>query len=498
VNCHLILELYSYNEFIRKALSNLPGRIWEDKINREEFSLALGNLSTANFEAKNYFDSRANAQVLLKCCLESLSTEKICKFNERIDQCLKLISLKQPSSNGQNLPICDSDSLCIVYDENLGRNGVALTDISFGEVLLIDEPVVVRNKAGKQFCTNCLNELNSEKSFESPVDEEALFCSLNCLVSALETYHLYESKLNFRKVFSGKSAALLSKTLLPLRLITQKSSKYFQQKMNNQTKLSPDYGCGSTFIEVEGYPCVDSMVTHYNDQSSSQLLGLAINAYILYHCLCGMEYLTLEPQLDGLNLFVTAMLYQYISAARYNAHEIDMNSKKNGTYDQVDVLSIGSALYPILPLLNHSCNANTIRFNIGKKVVLIASRDIRKGEKVTDSYGKTFLQADKQSRQQYFKAKYNFLCECDACTQDYPTIEGLDWELSEEQLEAVEGATKEINTKLVSKDYNAAIALTKELHSEMVKQNISDVHAAYQKLKIMLGTCYRLQFSIQL
>ena len=128
---------------------------------------------------------------------------------------------------------------------------------------------------------------------------------------------MYESKLNFGHVFSGTNMKMLSTSLLPLRLITQKSPLYFQEKMNKCTKLSPAYGCGSSFGEVEGYPCIDSMVTHYDGQSSPQLLGLAINAFILYHCLCAMEYLPVEPCLDGLNLFVAAMLHQYIAAARY-------------------------------------------------------------------------------------------------------------------------------------------------------------------------------------
>ena len=59
---------------------------------------------------------------------------------------------------------------------------------------------------------------------------------------------------------------------------------------------------------------------------------------------------------------------------RYNAHQIDFNYMKEGRSDIVETYCVGTALYPILPLLNHSCNANTIRFNIGNKVVLVASR----------------------------------------------------------------------------------------------------------------------------
>ena len=139
---------------------------------------------------------------------------------------------------------------------------------------------------------------------------------MNCLVGALETYHIYESKLNFEQVFSRKTFQLSSQTLLPLRLITQKSPQYFREKMNKYTKLSPAYGCGSSFSDVEGYTCVESMVTHYDGQSSPKLIGLAINAFILYHCLCAMEYLPVKPCMDGFNLFIASLLHQYIAAAR--------------------------------------------------------------------------------------------------------------------------------------------------------------------------------------
>ena len=35
---------------------------------------------------------------------------------------------------------------------------------------------------------------------------------------------------------------------------------------------------------------------------------------------------------------------------------------------------VASALYPVLPLLNHSCAANTVRINAGGTVILVAVR----------------------------------------------------------------------------------------------------------------------------
>ena len=166
---NLFCILYSRLFFVfRKALSHFPGSFWEDKSNREEFGLALGNLSTANYEEKNYFDSSK----CRGCSLENMSAEKISKFTERSDQCSKFLIPKQSIAKDQILPSYESDNFDIVYEEDLGRNGVASNDISFGDVILIDEPVVSTSKAGRQFCTNCLKKINSKEIYKSPLNEE--------------------------------------------------------------------------------------------------------------------------------------------------------------------------------------------------------------------------------------------------------------------------------------------------------------------------------------
>ena len=132
-----------------------PGRLWEDKTKCESFALALGNLSAANFEDKSYFESRANIEVLLKCCRKTLSDEKISKFTNRSEQCSKYLGQYAGYSDNP-LPAWDFEKFSIVYDEAGGRNGVATRDINFGDILLIDKPIVMRSKVGKQFCENCL------------------------------------------------------------------------------------------------------------------------------------------------------------------------------------------------------------------------------------------------------------------------------------------------------------------------------------------------------
>ena len=49
--------------------------------------------------------------------------------------------------------------------------------------------------------------------------------------------------------------------------------------------------------------------------------------------------------------------------------------------------NIGQGLYTaIASFFNSSCNPNTVRINMGTKMFLVASKNIRKGEEITDNY----------------------------------------------------------------------------------------------------------------
>ena len=166
--CHIYVIL-------RQALLSCPGRLKEDETNRKNFACALGNLSTANFEDKSYFESKANADVLLKCCGESLNIEKISKFTNRSEQCADFLGAQGSGYTVRPLPTWDSDKFSITYEETVGRNGVAMTDINFGDILLIDKPIVMRNKVGKKFCMHCLASLQRTQVYKSPFCGEVWF-----------------------------------------------------------------------------------------------------------------------------------------------------------------------------------------------------------------------------------------------------------------------------------------------------------------------------------
>lgn len=71
----------------------------------------------------------------------------------------------------------------------------------------------------------------------------------------------------------------------------------------------------------------------------------------------------------------------------------------------------GPLYLPLIAKLNHSCNPNTM-FTLNKdtgQMILIATRDIKKNEEITDSY---LSNKNINSHQLYLQDHYGFQCEC--------------------------------------------------------------------------------------
>ena len=76
-----------------------------------------------------------------------------------------------------------------------------------------------------------------------------------------------------------------------------------------------------------------------------------------------------------------------MAVASLNYYEIGIyETVGNSPWHQGKPIGVGLTYQPTLALLNHSCDPNTIRFNVGRATVLVALRDIKKGEEVNTLY----------------------------------------------------------------------------------------------------------------
>ena len=81
------------------------------------------------------------------------------------------------------------------------------------------------------------------------------------------------------------------------------------------------------------------------------------------------------------------LLYKIRLIKDMNAHPIWGVELDPKDITNVGTEQIGQGLFTaIASFFNSDCNPNTIRINLGKKMFLVAGKNIRKGEEITDNY----------------------------------------------------------------------------------------------------------------
>merc|ERR1719322_342637 len=124
--------------------------------------------------------------------------------------------------------------------------------------------------------------------------------------------------------------------------------------------------------------------------------------------------------------FISAVLIYVFQLLRYNMHAIlaeDVSGDSPNNWNKWISKSMGTAIYPTLALLNHSCDPNITKYFDGKKVVVVAGKKIFKGEEVTENYFPFYPYISTEDRQKFLLKHYCFDCKCVACEADYPMKE---------------------------------------------------------------------------
>jgi len=87
-----------------------------------------------------------------------------------------------------------------------------------------------------------------------------------------------------------------------------------------------------------------------------------------------------------------------------NAHPIWGVEPDPRDCSRVATHNIGGGFYSaIASYFNSDCNPNTVRINMGRKMFLVATRNIKKGEEVTDNYCAVFSELGVSARKQFLR-----------------------------------------------------------------------------------------------
>ena len=74
----------------------------------------------------------------------------------------------------------------------------------------------------------------------------------------------------------------------------------------------------------------------------------------------------------------------FMAVASMNCHEAaELRASDHLPLMQGELTCIGSTLEASLDLFNHSCVPSVLRFNCGRSTILVACKDIKEGDEVT-------------------------------------------------------------------------------------------------------------------
>ncbi|XP_023339607.1 SET and MYND domain-containing protein DDB_G0284059 [Eurytemora carolleeae] len=412
-----------YPQNLRYKLYERKGRclqaLKQDKLAEEAFNSCLSGIreSTLTEEKKQKLETE------IKALIKNLSPSDDKKGKEPEKR--KIPQLKRKN---KNFPAF-SDSVSIQYKESQGRFGVAVRDIPLGELVCLEEPpcFYLHEEMTGVNCSNCFRR--HEAPLPSPICTQNVFCSLECQKTGMSGYHLVESK--FMDVLF-QNGLKKKEWFLALRAVTNKPLEFFtslQHKLDHQ----PKYGLEKDdFVyNTEDFLTLYNLVSHTEQWDQKEHAYKAFFALFFVRCLQKSEYFgekqSCDNKLGPEELMIGKLLIHLMEVATMNSHEIgqlecfgEETSWLLGT-----TKAVGCALEPTLVLLNHSCDPSLIRLNFGTSTFCFASRFIKKGEEITDSYTLTYDVTPKLERLSTLSKKYKFECNCLACKEEWNTYQLL-------------------------------------------------------------------------
>ena len=348
---------------------------------------------------------------------------------------LKLNILNEDMNISDNKLV--SKKLKVVYKEGVGRHVIATEDITVGETIVAEVPGVSFLHDSHRF-TNCHHCLRSVIQ-ATPCDtcSQVMFCSDTCRHVA-RRYH--DLECGHADIIPGIGP------LAPvLRILTSRPVEFFLERRDYLEK----YDRTSDIIDHgDEFDNLFSLQAGNKKDSQYKILKAA-NAYYLLYLLKKMNYFTNNDRntVNEEHLIVGRFLEHFLRIADDNCHEIcELDTPKvtkDKSFDELfdtddsAVSVVGVGIYPTISLFNNCCDVNTFKYHVGSREVVMARRDIKAGEEISDFYGEYFFNSSKLTRKKNLGkivlwkiscvqiSSLGFICGCVACAKDWPLLDDL-------------------------------------------------------------------------
>ena len=323
---------------------------------------------------------------------------------------------------------CAASFLAIREEVDRGRGLYATRDIKVGEVLIVEKPYtsVVLTDYSLTHCHQCCARCFVPLPCDRCVD--VVFCSSQCRQDAQRDSHAAECGL--MGVFHQADVRLGH---LAFRMVAKAGYSYLMEQRDalehsGHEKLTL-LGCDEKGVyDSENYATMYHLVGHSDQRTVSDLWLRVVQAAFMVKRLEQTDFF--PPLKDGETLakekrhedvcYIGSHILRHLMMLPCNAHEVSEMGVNWQEPSQSQTLEIGSAIYPILSLINHSCDPSVVRHSYGNVCVVRAIRGIARGEELCDNYGALYPVMDKPSRHTHLQEQYYFTCSCEACVKNWP------------------------------------------------------------------------------
>ncbi|XP_073421782.1 SET and MYND domain-containing protein 4 [Dendrobates tinctorius] len=333
-----------------------------------------------------------------------------------------------------------SSSLQLHYSASKGRHLLACEDIALGELLICEDAYVhviipARDANTKTntwdvsitncdvFCHHCL--LRTLAPLPCRSCSLARYCSSECMDQAWEHYHGTECSM------SGLLLALGVFCHTALRTVLLTGYRQVVKVFLDET-LARDELCAVDRPHSSDYKSLVRLLSHSEHHTGEHKFLCALTSAALCKTLAiGLPRSTrtspptddpalLDDEAHEVQILGSAillhMLQLHCNAQAVTAIHEEYEESTTSLVARSDSSRLATAIFPVLSLLNHSCDPNTSVSFQGRSVMVRASRAIRKGEEVLHCYGPHKFRMKSEKRQTLLKDQYFFTCRCDACT----------------------------------------------------------------------------------
>ena len=229
------MDIFSYPVELGYKLLDRKGRclaaLGDSTGASEAFTQAMTDLKCSNLKENKKIEFEEG----IKAALESLPSNST-PFSSKDFECP--FKIWDRHSNFPPL----SDCLDIVYNDRVGRHVTATRAIRAGEALTIEVPIAAHLSPYKmtENCSNCFRKVGQGVLPSPLLPRRVRFCRLNCLKSAMDSYHPVEAAVDLTDVFYGDDvdSQLSGCISLAYRALSQKGLEFFK---TNRERLFSEY-----------------------------------------------------------------------------------------------------------------------------------------------------------------------------------------------------------------------------------------------------------------